>query len=345
MTETSATEAQVTAPRLPAAAAKPRRQGSWLGWLLLLLWVALAGAGWFGWQKLTAAQQAQTQQLAQWQSHQQAQDQALRQGAEAQAQQLASLQDQVLLHGQKLAALGEGGATLWLLNEAKSLASLAQQRLLLTADLPAARQLLLASDQVLAHLDDPKVLPARRALAQDMQKLDAAQQLDTTAILLQLGALVNQLQELTLPEASDKSRDLPRGNTDTNTEDTGAEDTGWWQRLLARLPIGIQRADAPLPLPLAPAQLAQVRLGLAMNLQQAQLALLQGRAAVYAQSLEQADATLATWFAATDTQVKSLRAALAQLKKVHINQALPQIGAGLEAIDALLHPATPAQGG
>lgn len=340
MTETSATEEQDVVPRLPDAAVKRRRRGGGFGWLLLLLWIALACAGWLGWRQLTAGQQTQAQALAQWQSHQQAQEQALRQDTKAQAQQLASLQDQVLLHGQKLATLGEGGATLWLLNEAKSLASLAQQRLLLTADLPAARQLLNASDQVLAHIDDPKVLPARRALAQDMQKLDAAQQLDTTAILLQLGALMNQSQQLTLPEASDKSRDLPTENTVAD-----AAETGWWQRLLARLPLDIQRSDAPLPLPLAPAQLAQVRLSFAMNLQQAQLALLQGRAAIYAQALAQADATLATWFAATDTQVKGLRAALAQLQKVHINQALPQIGAGLEAIEALLHPATPAQGG
>lgn len=328
------TEAQSTAPRLPASGKR-----RWFGLLLLLLLIALACTGWLGWRQLTAGQQAQAQRLAQWQSRQQAQEQALQQAAKAQAQQLASLQDQVLLHGQKLATLGEGGATLWLLNEAKSLASLAQQRLLLTADLPATQQLLKASDKVLAHIDDPRILPARRALAQDMQKLDAAQQLDTTAILLQLGALMNQLQELTLPEASDRSRDTPADKQDTQA------DASWWQRLLARLPLAIQRADAPLPLPLAPAQLAQVRLSLAMNLQQAQLALLQGRAPVYAQALDQADATLATWFAATDTRVKSLRAALAQLKAIHINQALPQIGAGLDAIEALLHPATPAQGG
>lgn len=326
---------------LPSAQPKPRR--AWLPWLLLLvLLIAAASGGWLGWQALSASQQQQqqlAQQLTLLQSRQATLQQTLTNTEKQQSTQLASLQEQVLLHGQKLAQLGEGGTTLWLLNEAKTLASLAQQRLLLTADLPATAQLLAASDKVLARIDDASILPARRALAQDIQRVTAAQQLDTTALLLQLGALMTQLDDLTLPEASDQS--------DAATESSDAADTGWWQQLLARLPISIRRADGALPLPLAPAQLAQARLSLAMDLQQAQLALLQGRAEVYAQALRQADATLTGYFAADNVAVKSLKAALAKLQAVHINQALPQIGAGLEAIKSLLHQAaqSPAQGG
>lgn len=318
----------------------PTRRRAWLFWLLLLLLVLAVAVGWVGWRQLHMAQQQLAQTQAQSQTQQRSQQQALAATQQQTGAQLASLQDQVHLHSQKLAQMGEGGTTLWRLNEAKSLASLAQQRLLLTADLPAAQQLLAASDKVLAYIDDPSVLPARRALAQDMQKLAAAQQLDTTALLLQLGALIDQLRQLTLPQAHDKNA-LPA----TDASATTAAGSSWWQRLLARLPLSIQRSDAALPLPLAAAQLAQVRLSLGMDLQQAQLALLQGRAAVYTQALTQADAILSRYFSAQDANVKSLRAALARLKAVHINQALPQIGAGLEAIQALLHPAATAQGG
>jgi uroporphyrin-3 C-methyltransferase len=316
-------------------------------WILLFLaLLAIVWVGWRGWQKIQTQQQQLRQALATLQEEQSSADrtgQNFTARLQSVTAEVSALQDQVLLHGKKLATLDKGGKTLWLLNEAKALASLAGQRLILTADLPATLKLLAASDRTLARVDDPDVLPARRALAQDMEKVRAARQVDTTALLLRLGALIDQLQQLVLPEMTagqqpalsfmPNSMNMPNLSSSPSQEATPAS---WWQRLLARLPLSIHRYQGSLPLPLAPAQLSQVRLSLAMNLEQAQLALLQGRPDVYQEALQQAATTLDTWFSTEQPRVESLSAALADMGKVQVGQALPQIGAGLEAIKTLL---------
>lgn len=301
-----------------------------LKWLLVLL---ILGAGWLAWQQwqeLKSGLMEARQNLEQLQRLQSEDRQQLGDAGKAMQQNLTSLQEQVLLHGQKLATLDEGGSRLWYLHEARSLASLAQQRLLLTADLSATKKLLEASDAVLAHLDEPSILPARRALAGDIERVQAAQQIDTNAVLLRLGALVDLTQTLSLPEDSEQAGSF------TSVDDS--ESSSWWWGLLSRLPLSIRRSDDPLPLPLAPAQLAQVRLSLGMSLQEAQLAMLQGRPDVFRQALSQAENLLNSWFASGDPQVTSLLSALAELRKINVQQALPKIGAGFEAIDALLRP-------
>lgn len=310
----------------------------WLWLLLVVIVIALlVWLAWCGWQRLDNRQQHTSQQLQVLQQRQAANEHTAASANQQLDNQLSTLQDQVLLHGQKIASFGKGGQSHWLLNEAKSLASLAQQRLLLTADLPATLKLLVASDATLSHIDDPRVITARKALAQDMAAVRAAQQIDTTALLLRLGALRQQLQQLTLPEASDMSHNLTPVPTDNSH-------LGWWQRMLNRLPITIRRYKADLPLPLAPSQLAQARLSLSMDLQEAQLALLQGRSKVYVEALKQADSTLSEYFAATNATAKSLHAEFSELQQISINQALPQIGAGLEAIKALLRPTDASHG-
>lgn len=324
--------------RPPRAGGGGGRYKRWLWLLLVVVVIALLGwLAWCGWQRLDNRQQHTSQQLQALQQRQAANEQSAVSANQQLDDKLSTLQNQVLLHGQKISSFGQGGQSRWLLNEAKSLASLAQQRLLLTADLPATLKLLTASDATLSHMDDPRILTARKALAQDMAAVRAAQQVDTTALLLQLGAMRQQLQQLTLPEASDLSHDLTPVPSDNSHP-------SWWQRMLNRLPITIKRYKADLPLPLAPSQLAQARLSLSMDLQEAQLALLQGRSRVFVQALKQADSTLSQYFASTNATAKSLHAAFAKLQRVSINQALPQIGAGLEAIKALLRPADASHG-
>lgn len=349
--ENEVAEKSTVEPATPNNNKPPRKQkrGSLRRlWRLVLLIIVIVILGWLGWRGWLYYQhdQQQTantiQQLNQQLQQQQTSQQQLRQQLQTR---INSLQAQVKLHRNKLAKLGNGGSRLWLLNEAKSLASLAQQRLILTADLSASYQLLQASSKVLSRINDPNVLPARKALAGDMQQIQAAQQIDTTALLLKLGALVNQLPKLSLPGAADASGNATNAPAQ-QTEPQQADDTSWWHDLWQKLPITVQRTNGPLPLPLAPAQLAQARLSLGMDLQQAQLAVLQGRAKAYQQALAQASTLLTTYFSNTDSHVRAMQDAVAQLKQASIHQALPQIGAGLEAINALLYQASqqPTQG-
>ncbi len=163
-----------------------------------------------------------------------------------------------------LTDLKSGGQRLWLINEARALASLASQRLLLTQDALAARRLLKAADETLARLDDPAVLPARKALALDMETLSGASQVDVQGMVLRLGALRELVVELAVPAEASPERETPD------------VDQPWWQDVLDRMPVTVRRHEGAVPLPLSGEQASLVRLTLDGSLQQAQLALMQG---------------------------------------------------------------------
>ncbi|HQX89560.1 MAG TPA: uroporphyrinogen-III C-methyltransferase, partial [Moraxellaceae bacterium] len=77
----------------------------------------------------------------------------------------------------------------WLLAEADHYLRLAEQHLLLTRDVVGARTLLDVADRLLAAHGDNRLLPLRKALAQDRLALNAALQVDVPGTYLRLGAL------------------------------------------------------------------------------------------------------------------------------------------------------------
>lgn len=295
--------------------------------LVLVVLAALGAAGWWGWQefsrlkseKSSLADQVTTVkgELA----SQRAQVQSALSGLEKEQAKLAA---QMTKDRAALTDLKSGGQRLWLINEARALASLASQRLLLTQDVLAARRLLKAADETLARLDDPAVLPARKALALDMETLSGASQVDVQGMVLRLGALRELVAELAVPaEASPPERDTPD------------VDQPWWQDVLDRMPVTVRRHEGAVPLPLSGEQASLVRLTLDGSLQQAQLALMQRRVQAYRQALDNAAAMLNQWFQEDQGRVRQMRAALEELGGQQVEQALPEIGAGLDAVRGL----------
>lgn len=313
-----------------------RQQGRLLWPLLILLIVVvlLAAAGWWGWQqwqRMEGQRAVQSEQISTLQQALQQLSQQQRQQNQTQQQALQQLREQqdqmTAMQARDRKALFDvtrGGQRLWLINEAESLASLASQRLLLTGDAQAARRLLQAADKTLARIDDPAVLPARRALAVDMEKLHGAMQVDIQGLVLRLGALQDLVPELTVP-ARAKPAEQP----------TEAAPKTVWQRILDHLPVHIHRHDGKLPLPLTDTQASLVRLTLEANLQQAQLALMQSRYRAYQQALASTRQTLHEWFRDDDSRARQMLNALDELGSQQVKQAMPEIGAGLAAIRQL----------
>ncbi|ERS13837.1 uroporphyrinogen-III C-methyltransferase [Alloalcanivorax xenomutans] len=300
--------------------------------ILLIVIAALAGAGWWGWQQwqiLEGQRSGLEQQVAGLEKRLDQQGEESRE----QRQALAALRHtqeeteaRMARDREKLNDMSQGGQRLWLITEAESLASLASQRLLLTGDAEAARRLLKAADETLARLDDPQTLPARRALAADMEALNAALQMDVQALVLRLGALRERVEELAVP-----LRERPQNS---NTGDDNAKPS-WWQQFLSHLPVNIRHHDDAEPLPMTQSEAALVRLSINTSLQQAQLALLQGRAESYGQALNQARATITQWFRGDNPATRHLLSALDELDEEAVSQALPDIGGGLAAIREL----------
>ncbi|MGB2247148.1 MAG: uroporphyrinogen-III C-methyltransferase [Alcanivorax sediminis] len=299
----------------------------WLVIVILILAGVIGAGGWLGWQeyqRLQADKSDVVGQMEKLKSDMAAQRSEV-QGALAafekkQAEQATQrIKDQAILTDMKT-----GGQKLWLINEARALASLASQRLLLTQDAMAARRLLEAADGVLARIDDPSVLVARQALAVDMDKLSRANKVDVQGMVLQLGALRQTVAELAVPvEEAPPERDTP----DVSQP--------WWKDVLDRMPVTVRHHDGRVPLPLSAEQASLVRLTLDGSLQQAQLALMQGRGEAYQQALTNADLTLKQWFRKDDPRASHMREVLSEMGGQQVAYVLPEIGAGLTAIEAL----------
>lgn len=306
------------------------RQTGAARWLVLVILVlaAVIGAGaWWGWQEYQRLEAdkadvvGQMERLRADMSAQRGDVQAALAGFEKKQAELAAqrIKDQAVLTDMKT-----GGQKLWLINEARALASLASQRLLLTQDALAARRLLEAADNVLARLDDPSVLPARQALALDMDKLSRANKVDVQGMVLQLGALRQTVAELAVPvEEAPPERDTP----DVSQP--------WWKDVLDRMPVTVRHHEGRVPLPLSAEQASLVRLTLDGSLQQAQLALMQGRGQAYQQALTNAELTLKQWFRSDDPRASHMQEVLEEMGGRQVAYALPEIGAGLAAIEAL----------
>ncbi len=309
---------------------KPRRRGGGLVLLLLVLALlaALAGGGWYGWQyyqRLTEQARDYRNQLAELQDELS----TLRGEHEKQLsslrEDLEEVRSEAAARREELQALRSGGQTTWLLNEAESLASLAQQRLLLSGDRAAAERLLEAADRVLARIEDPEVTPVREALAADLEKVRGARQVDTTGLVLRLGGLRSLVTELAVPAGA-------RGDGESDPQADPEEADNWWQRL----PLTIRRHDEALPLPLDDTRASLVRLQLFNELQRAQLAVMQSRPELYRDAVDSMLAVVEAWFPADRPRVKQLNQALTELRQAPVEQALPEIGGGLQAIRGLI---------
>lgn len=295
--------------------------------LIVLLLGGIAAGGWWGWQyyqQLVKAKSQLAEQVVALNA------QLSRQHGETQAALAALEKKQADLAAEQvrerrvLSDLQSGGQQQWLLNEARALASLASQRLLLTQDHHAALRLLQAADNVLVRLDTPEVLPAREALAVDMDALRAAAGADVQGAVLRLGALRQQVSALAVPATeAPPERDLPD------------VDLPWWQDALQRLPISVHHHEGPVPLPLNQEQAMLVRLTLDGSLQQAQLALMQGRAKAYQQAIDNARQTVSQWFRVDDPLAQHFSVTLKQMDQEQWSYRLPEIGRGLAAIEVL----------
>jgi uroporphyrin-3 C-methyltransferase len=304
-------------------------QGAALPWLLIvLLLIVIAGGGWYGWQFSTQLVEGRSTLAAELDRLAMAQQQQ-RERYDGQATQLVerlnSIDHSLDERDRQLAEMQEGGVRRWLVSEAEALASLAGQRLLLTADLAATRRLLEGADTTLARVSDPQVLVARKALAADIEKVRGAEQVDIAALVLRLAAMQELVAELAVPA-------LPQ---EPQADHALPQEPQWWQSLLYSLPIRIQHDPAGTALPLDATQAALLRLALEGSLQQAQLALLQARPQVYRAAIDQAGALIRSRFTSKDPRAQHLLTSLAELRDEAVDQALPEIGAGLAAIRAL----------
>lgn len=330
---------------LPAAV-KPKGRGP--AWLALLLALAALGAGgWSSWQLYQQRGQAQ-EQLAQMAQAAAAAREELQQSktdvsqrlqglpsASAIAEQhdlLVSLQGEQQRLTQSLSGLLGKSREDWRLAEAEHLLRLAMLRLSALQDVDSAVALVQGADDILRAQNDPQAFAARGELIKVLEALRSLPQVDRSGLFLQLSALRGQLDQLQMlaPEYI-----LPADAPSIASASDGSRWDELWQQLSRYVRLDLH-ADQDIRPQLVGQSLAQVRLTLALALEQAQWGALNGEPEVYRQALAAASDVLDTYFDRDNQAVQRMQARIGELSGQPVVAGMPKLDEALRSLQVYL---------
>ena len=219
-----------------------------------------------------------------------------------------------------------------LLNDAEMLLRAGVQRYDLFRDSAGALKAYSQAIEVLAQVQNPAYAPVRASATTERDALAAAAPPSRQGALDTLSALRGEVASLPLasPETSAPSSSAPRK-------------PGFWSRI-GNAFSGIVKVshDNETAAPLTDSRFA--RQTLALDLAQAQEALLAFDDASYRAALQRSDAALAAQFDGNDTSVKEARAQITNLLAQHGGGPAPKLGGALAQLQSLRasQPAVPA---
>jgi uroporphyrin-3 C-methyltransferase len=222
----------------------------------------------------------------------------------------------------------------WLLAEAEYLLRLANQRLLMAGDADAAQALLGSADRVLRELKDVGLHEVRAAVASDLAAVRAIPSVDVEGIYLRLAAMSEQAGKLVIFRLPEQVA-APRPDAAPTWE--GRLEQGYKQAL-AKLSeyIIIRRRDVPMQALMDPQWEGLVRQNLRMLLEQAQVALLSGNQNLYTQSLERAEHWVDQFIDSDEVAARAVARELRLLASLNVSVPLPDISGSANALDAVI---------
>ncbi|MEB0043884.1 MULTISPECIES: uroporphyrinogen-III C-methyltransferase [unclassified Pseudomonas] len=222
----------------------------------------------------------------------------------------------------------------WRLAEAEHLLRLASLRLSALQDISSAQALVQGADDILREQNDPGAFAAREQVARTLMALRSTEQPDRTGLFLQLGAVRDQVVNLTelAPEYKDHGESLLGLTAGGDGASLWAQ---WWDKISRYVRIDFNADKNVRPL-LAGQSLSQVRLALSLALEQAQWAALNGQAPVYTQALVEARDVLRGNFNLDNPQSKVMLERVGELSKQPVTVVTPDLTGTLSAVQAYL---------
>ena len=331
----------------PQAAAKASGRGP--AWLALLVGLAGLGVGaWSAWQ-LHQQQGQAAEQLERLREIGAATETRLQGSEDSVAKKLAglpsadqlatqrdllvSLQGEQQRLAQSLSGLLGKSREDWRLAEAEHLLRLAMLRLSALQDVDSAIALVQGADDILRAQNDPQAFAARGELIKVLEALRSLPQLDRSGLFLQLAALRGQAAQLqTLTPEYLVPAEAPAGANNASDASRWEE---LWQQVSRYVRIDLH-ADQDVRPQLVGQSLAQVRLTLALALEQAQWGALNGEPEVYRQALAAAGDVLDTYFDRDNQTVQALRQRIGELAEQPVVAQLPKLDNALDVLQAYL---------
>lgn len=208
--------------------------------------------------------------------------------------------------------LAQRSPTHWMASEAEYLVNMAGRKLWLEKDPRTATDLLKSADETIAAMNNPALLPIRKALAKDIAATASIKTTDIDGNVLALDALIEQLDKLPL-NRTDAEADAPEDTTITGDLNDWQSNLGKTWKALTQDFITIRHKTDDAPALLAPEQQWYLVENIRHKLLQSQLALYRYDRAAYHQSLMMARKWIQTYF---DTQDHKTAEAIAEIDKL-----------------------------
>lgn len=240
----------------------------------------------------------------------------------------------------RFVGVGDKVRAAWLLAEAEHYMRIANAQLGLAGDVGVAQTALGLADDALRELNDPRLTPVRKLLADEINGLKAVPRPDTEGIVLTLGSLAEDLETLRLKSSTPEAfRAAP--------EKPAAPLTGFDRALaatraaLASL-FSVRRVNDPVSPLLSEAEQEVLIRSLDLELQLARLAIMRGDSGMYRRSVEAAGERLREHFDLSSPDVQAAADSLAELAAARLPEEIPDISGSLDALLRISAAARPA---
>jgi uroporphyrin-3 C-methyltransferase len=219
-----------------------------------------------------------------------------------------------------------------LVAEVEQTLTLAAQQLAVAGNVEAALIALQSADARLARAGQAQLLPIRKLVGRDIDRLKALPQADVPGISLKLESVIASVD--TMPLAHEQRPKLEPLQKPSRSP----ADIGFWEAIgqdfwteMKQL-IHVERMDHPAPALLAPSQAFFLRENIKLRLVNARLSLLQRDGKGFREDLRQARDWLDVYFDNRARSVQSAAAALKSVATVEVGQEVPTLGEALAAL-------------
>lgn len=327
-------------------------RGGWLGLLAILLCIALGVGGYYLWTLLQQTRQA-LEALHDSDSAESAELSTLRgrlnatqAEGERLSQRLGQLDDiparfdnLTQENAQLRHDLGEMQARLsddphkWALAEAEYLLRLANHRLILARDPVTAATALEAADQILMKMADPALQGVRQAIAGEIAALRTVALPDVPGLAARIGAIIPQLANLPV-KARERGEQPP---AQAQVAEVSGEAPAWkgyllkvWEELKSL--VVIRREDKAVAPLLPPQEQTYLQYNLMLKLEGARLALIQGDAQTWRQSLQDAHDWLHEFHDPDAPAVRAVLTMIEEIRNSEVSPPLPDISGSLRLL-------------
>ncbi|SAK97147.1 bifunctional uroporphyrinogen-III synthetase/uroporphyrin-III C-methyltransferase [Caballeronia arationis] len=231
----------------------------------------------------------------------------------------------------------------WTIAEVEQILSSASQQLQLTGNVQLALFALQSADTRLAAATGPQIVAIRKAIAQDIDKLNATPSTDLTGLAIKLDTAISQVDNLPLAGEAPIERATARAAAPGNSASIAAA-TGqprWkvlWQQFVSGIGqqlsslVSVRRIDNADAMLTSPDQGYFVRENVKLRLLSARLSLLSRSESTLKSDLHAADAALARYFDPSSKKVTSVRDLVKQVDQASLAVAVPNLNESLAAV-------------